>query len=267
MAEATVPDVKTEFAKFGRERFNSGGYSLHWDNIKIIPLKLNGEPSTLDALFLKFVHSKIKDEPETSSLYHKKYVTDLGDLEIEAEWTTLSTVEELANLFKKGINPINVVWYYFDRDWSRDGDLSHSFFAVYDNKIVVERCSFGSEEPLMLVQEKDTDPIWHSHPEFDAAVVRYWYRKFYSETMIGNLMVLRPDEPLLYHYDRATSKDLVKDMQFVTLIKVYRLMWIAVVLLAAIAFPPIKEPMVVVAGALLFDLFYRIWATRKVGQD
>jgi hypothetical protein len=42
--------------------------------------------------------------------------------------------------------------------------------------------------------------------------VRYWYRKFYSETMVGNLTVLRPDEPILYHYDRTTSKDSVKDV-------------------------------------------------------
>jgi hypothetical protein len=268
MAEAaTTPDIKVEFAKFGRERFSPGMYSLHWENIRGIPLKLNGEPSTLDAVFVKFAHSTIKDEPDTSSLYRAKYVTDAGDLEIEADWTILATVSQLSDLFKRGINPLNVMWFYYDKDWSKDGDQSHTFFAVHDNKIVSERCHFSSEEPLLLMQEKDNDPIWHSHPEFDEATVRYWYRQFYSETMVGSLMVLRPDEPILYHYDRATSKDLVKDVQFVTLIKAYRLLWIAIVLLAAIALPPIREYMFILAGALLFDLFWRIWATRKVGQD
>jgi len=42
---------------------------------------------------------------------------------------------------------------------------------------------------------------------------------------------------------------------------------IAVVLLAAIAFPAIREYMAILAGALLFDLLWRIWATRKVSQD
>lgn len=268
MPEATkMPDVKAEFTKFGRERFSSGMYSLHWDNIKGIPLKLNGEPSTLDTLFVKFAHSKIKDGPDTSSVRQTKYVTDGGNLEIEADWTILATVSQLAGLFKRGINPLNVTWFYYDKDWSRDGDQSHTFFAVHDNKIVSERCHFSSEEPLILIQEEDDDPIWHSHPEFDEAVVRYWYRKFYSETMVGSLMVLRPDEPVLFYYDRATSRDAAKDVQFVTLIKVYRLLWIAVVLLAAIAFPPIKDYMFIIAGVLLFDLFWRIWATRKVGQS
>jgi hypothetical protein len=59
--------------------------------------------------------------------------------------------------------------------------------------------------------------------------------------MVGSLMVLRPDEPILYYYDRATSKDSMRDMQFVTLVKAYRLLWIAVVLLGAIALPAIRE--------------------------
>jgi hypothetical protein len=268
MAEATTaPDTKVEFAKFGRKRFGPGMYSLHWENLKGIPLKLNGEPSTLDALYVKLVHSKINDEPDTPGLRHKKYVTDDGDLEIEAEWTILATVGTLAGLFKKDINPVNVMWFYYDHDWSRDADECHVFFAVHDNKIVLESCHFSSEEPLILGQDKDDDPIWHSHAEFNEAVIRYWYRKFYSETMVGSLMVLRPDEPILYYYDRATSKDTVRYVQFVTLVKAYRLLWMVVVLLAAIAFPAIREYMAILAGALLFDLFWRIWATRKIGQD
>jgi hypothetical protein len=268
MAEAvTASNVKVEFAKFGRERFGPGMYTIHWDNLKDIPLKLNGEASTLGAVYAKFAHTKIKEEPHTLGLSPRKYVTDAGDLEIEAHWAILATVSTLAGLFKRDINPFIVRWFYYDHDWSRDADECHVFFAVHDNKIVLEECHFSSEEPLVLHQDKEDEPIWHSHPEFDEAITRYWYRKFYSETMIGSLMVLRPDEPILYYYDRATSKDSVKDIQFVTLIKAYRLLWIAVVLLAAIAFPSIREYMAILAGVLLFDLFWRIWATRKVGQD
>jgi hypothetical protein len=122
MAEATtVPDIKAEFPTFGRmAKFSPGMYSIHWDNLKNIPLKLNGEPSTLDAVYVKFVNSKIKDEPdEHSGLSHKRYVTDEGNLDIEAEWTVLSTIATLAGLFKRGINPINVFWFYFDHDWSQ----------------------------------------------------------------------------------------------------------------------------------------------------
>ena len=170
MAEAIkVPDLKAEFPTFGRmARFSPGMYSIHWDNLKNIPLRLNGEPSTLDAVYVKFVNSKIRDEPdEHSGLRHKRYVTDQGDLDIEAEWTVLSTINTLAGLFKRGINPINVIWFYFDHDWSRDADECYVFFAVHDEKIVLESCHFMSSEPLILTQDKDEDPIWHSHPHFD----------------------------------------------------------------------------------------------------
>ena len=59
----------------------------------------------------------------------------------------------------------------------------------------------------------------------------------------------------------------VRDLQLVTLIKIYRLLWVAVVLLPGIILPGIREYMFILAGVLLFDLFWRIWATRKVGQE
>jgi hypothetical protein len=269
MAEAKiVTDAKPEFPKFGRSRFEPGMYSLDWENLSNIPLKLNGELSSLDVLYSKLAHSKVKDEPdEHSGLRHKKYVTDQGDLDVEAEWTVLSTIDTLVGLFKRDINPVNVLWFYFDHDWSRDADECHVFFAVHNNQIVLESCHFMSEEPRILVQLKDDDPVWHSHPYFDEAVTRYWYRKFYSESKNGSLMVLRPDEPILYYYDRATSKDSVRDLQLVTLVKMYRLLWIAVVLLAGIILPVIREYMFILAGVLLFDLVWRIWATRKIGQE
>jgi Flp pilus assembly protein TadB len=80
-------------------------------------------------------------------------------------------------------------------------------------------------------------------------------------------MVLRPDEPTLYYYDRATAKDSVKDVQLITLIKIYRLLWIAVVLLAGLLFPAIRAFSFIIAGALLVDLFYRIRVTRKIGPE
>lgn len=79
-------------------------------------------------------------------------------------------------------------------------------------------------------------------------------------------MVLRPDQPTLYYYDRATAKDSVRDLQLKTLVKVYRLTWITVALLAGLVLSAIREYTFIAAGALLFDLFYRIWATRKMGS-
>ena len=78
-------------------------------------------------------------------------------------------------------------------------------------------------------------------------------------------MVLRPDEPILYHYDRTTH-DVTREVEFVTTIKTYHLLWIAVALIAAIAFPTLKPYMAIIAAALFVDLLWRCWATRKIGR-
>jgi len=78
--------------------------------------------------------------------------------------------------------------------------------------------------------------------------------------------VLRPDEPLLYHYERALVHDVARDVEVVTLIKIYRFLWVAVPLLAAIAFPILKPYMAAIAIAAAVDLLWRCWATHKIGH-
>ena len=70
------------------------------------------------------------------------------------------------------------------------------FFATHGGKVILECCHFSFEEPLVLKRDEDEEPIWHSRPHFDEASERYWYRRFYTETLTGQLMVLRPDEPI-----------------------------------------------------------------------
>ena len=86
------------------------------------------------------------------------------------------------------------------------------------------------------------------------------------ETMTGQLMVLRPDEPILYHYQRPETRNVERQLQFVTLVKTYRLLWVAIPLLVAIAFPSLRDYMAVVAAALGFNVLWTCWATRKVGN-
>ena len=75
--------------------------------------------------------------------------------------------------------------------------------------------------------------------------------------------MLRPDEPRLYYFQRPMVRDLTKEVEFVTLVKLYRLLWVTVALLIGIAFPAIREIMGVVAAVLLVDVLWRAWATRK----
>lgn len=120
---------------------------------------------------------------------------------------------------------------------------------------------------MVLKREPDKEPIWHSHPYFDEAVERYWYRKFYTETTTGQLMVLRPDEPILYHYERPQTRDLAREIELVTLVKLYHLLWVAIPLLIAIVFPTLRYYMALAALVLGIDVLWRCWATRKVGQN
>jgi hypothetical protein len=172
-------------------------------------------------------------------------------------------MRKLIDLNRQGIDPHRVTWFYYDHDWSRDADESYTFFVVCDGKIIDESSRFNALEPLILKRQQDDDPIWHSHPPLDAAWESYLYRKFYTETVTGQLTVLRPDEPILYHFERP-SRDTRRDLELVTLVKMYRLLWVAIPLLVAIVFPSIKLYMAGLAGLMMIDVLWRAWATRNL---
>jgi hypothetical protein len=119
---------------------------------------------------------------------------------------------------------------------------------------------------LVLKRNTEDEPIWRSNQYFDEAFERYWYRRFYTETVTGQLMVLRPDEPILYYYERPAVRDLEHELRSVTLLKMYRLLWISVPLLIAIAFPLIRDYMAIAAGVLGVELLRLCWMTRKLGR-
>jgi hypothetical protein len=265
---ATAPEANIETKKFGRDRYSPGRYELDCSFVKNTPLKLNGQDSTFEAVYTKLRESKIIDIPWSLGFRDTKYVTDKGDMVIEAEdWRILSVIQKLAGLLKQEINPYEVTWFYYDHDWSRDADECHVFFAVHNDRVVLESCHFNAEEPLILKEEKEDDPVWHSHRYFAEASVQYWYQRFYTQTMTGQLMVLRPDEPMLYYFHRPTIRDVAKDVEFVTIIKLYRLLWVVVALLFGLVFSPLREIMGIVGALLLVDVLWRAWATRKIGSN
>jgi hypothetical protein len=213
MDETTVtPAAKPQVPTFGRRRFSPGAYTLDLSTVLEVPIKVNSEPSTFGKVYCRLRDSKIEEMPPL--VFSEKYVTGEGVIQLDCRWPLQATMHTLIELTRQGIDPHGVTWFYYDHDWSRDADERYSFFAVYGGKIVMERCSFSSEAPLILKQEAaDDEPIWHSHRSFDEAWERYWYRKFYSETVTGQLMVLRPDEPILYHYERPQPRDSVREVR------------------------------------------------------
>ncbi len=272
---SATSQTKPELVTFGREQPAPGAFHLDLAAVWMFPLKENGQPSTFGNIYLKLKEAKILKVPERFEMYDAVFSTDTGEVKISGESgqscisdqsSVLTLLRDLIDLAKDGIDPHRANWFYYGSDWSRDADEVYSFFVIHDGKIVRESLSFMHYDPRVLVKSEVGDkPIWHAEPHQQVAWERYWYRKFYTETLTGQLMVLRPDEPILHHYDRAVH-DVTRDVEFVTIVKTYRLLWIAVSLLAAIPFPILRPYMAITATAFLVNLLWTCWATRKIGQ-
>jgi hypothetical protein len=104
-------------------------------------------------------------------------------------------------------------WFWYDWEVCHDyPDVTHSFFVVDDDQIIRERVSFSDRpgngfDPSVFYPfdpDAELDPkvqSWTAAQQgWQDARLRFWYRKFYRETKTGQLMVLRSDEPDLYHY-------------------------------------------------------------------
>lgn len=190
--------------KFGTSFLSAGRYTFNRKLMESIPMKLNGQTSTFWQVYLTLFNAKLKD----SDFLGDRYVTEENNtilLDGKEDYSIKSTMKILADVIKSGANPYGAAWYYFGKDHSVDADEIQEFFVVYENKLI-GTFNFDCRAPQILVKAEEKDQyIWSSDPYFRKASEIYWYRKFYTETMIGQLMVLRPDEPPLFFYDRSVS--------------------------------------------------------------
>ena len=128
----------------------------------------------------------------------------------------------LLGLQKDGISFHETQWFCYDRDHVTDQLDGVLYVFRGPQKCDCSRtgCIFrcwasSGFNPSIFEANEDERPIWGSHPAWGAAWVRYWYRKFYTETVTGQLMMLRPDEPTLYHYERPQRRERFRDVEFV----------------------------------------------------
>jgi hypothetical protein len=268
------------------EGFRFAAYSL--DSKKIWALPLVKKPAkeqteqtstTVGDVYESLVNQHFEIEP--FSILGVRVTTDTEKLEFKGPQFNCDVLGELLRLTKDGINPFSAQWFWYDEDSCRDEPNEiYSFFVVYQDKIVSERVSFSDYhgngfDPDIFKWDEGHDDIWRNDSDWMEATTRLWYRRFYSETRTGQLMVLRPDEPILYHYPRTQALDGMSGSQVpevavrsqdkpptVTLLRTYKLLWIAIPLLAAIAFPSSKDFMGPVAIALLLDFLWVCWQTR-----
>ena len=108
------------------------------------------------------------------------------------------------------------VWNYYDEDHvTDDAHRSFHFFITEGEKILMDRVGISDSstagfDPTVFLPVEDREPIWQNNPYFDGALVKLNYRRFYTETLIGRLMVAREDLPNLFHMDRAMPEAYVE---------------------------------------------------------
>lgn len=249
-------EVKSDIRLFGHQSFPPGAYKLDLSLVKDMAMDINGQPSTFGDIYRELRDSKIEYVPDIG----ESYVTDKGDVNVDGKWPLVSTMQILINLSLKGMDPYQVMWFYYGHDRSGDAAESYEFFAVYREKIVEDCAFFSSEHPAVLKLSQDDDPIWYSGPYFVQAQAIYWYRKFYTETMMGNLMVLRPDEPVLYYFLRPSEADTLERNRRAAESRAHDfLLLLSVLLLSAIAFPSIDTYIAFAAIAIAPFAVYALW--------
>jgi hypothetical protein len=197
--------------------------------------------------------------------------TDVGVVSLKGASFNRQLLSALLGLEKEGINSLfGTHWFWFDSDHVLDDPHEcYKFFVVSGEQIVREQVSFSDYsgsgfDPSVFVEANPVEKaIWARESDWAEAKDRCWYRKFYNETGTGQLMLLRPDSPALFHYERSQDRQASTELLLAIAAKSYRLLLVIVPLLAALAFPIFRTYMAILAGVFALDFVFVCWRTRK----
>jgi hypothetical protein len=196
-----------------------------WSGFRPIPYSLGEE--ALNLPLKRIVGNEIESRDEDSTIWD--VLKTLGDREFELEanlhsivLTTESEVLSLKGsmfacglasviigLWKQGTKPGATRWFWLESSISTEDPVaSHSFFVVDDkaDRIVRDEVQFldtiGGEFDPAVLEYDENPPFWTYKPRSGAALAAYWYRRFYRETKLGQLIVLETGakRPVTYYY-------------------------------------------------------------------
>jgi hypothetical protein len=227
------------------EGFQPVAYGL---DLRVLDLPLTqqiGEGKKEVATTVGDVFEALKDKqitPETlnkhgASVWMDVATTDGTKFRLSGHDFICSVLYEMLKLRAEGIFPFTATWYYFDWDFRRDDPyVSYSFFVVADGKIVRDRVIFYDHrrsgfDPKVFEKADHSKPVW-SEAAWADATAKYWYRKFYSETRTGQLMLLRSDSPTLFFCEDRQGPDIIGALGIIgrSLNSVRILLWVVVIL-------------------------------------
>jgi hypothetical protein len=142
---------------------------------------------------------------------------DSGNRVFKGESFPREILAAILRLHMAGAHPGYAAWFYYDTD-SCMGDQHriYEFFVVAypSERIVLESVSFSDSnysgfDPAAFAAGDEPDPerasTWVNEEKHQEALSLFWYRKFYSETVTGQIMALRPDKPEPFGWPRQTS--------------------------------------------------------------
>ena len=250
---------------FGDQGHAPGMYWLGGDVIKSLIFKLDWEHFNEDCNLreaLDRLHGASLRNLDFMQVRNSEwdiYIVEEREIKVKGKSHDLRILRELLELTRKGVKPFEATWFCYYNDGERN-----LFFVLHAGKIVDDCYSFLNVFPLVLggMGWDASDFGLCGHPGFDDAFERYWYRKFYTETLAGQLMVLSPNELKLYHYDREVSVR----TQYVMSRLLVSMSWVVIPLLTAIAFPILRFYMALAALAFVVPWVSICWRLLKTGR-
>ena len=150
-----------------------------------------------------------------------------------------SLLAELVRFGKEGVSPFDSLWFWYDSDSCRDDPHEmYAFFVVCRDRIVRESVSFSDYhgsgfDPDVFKSSAQSDSSWFNDEAWSHANTRYWYRKFYTETRTGQLMLLRDDQPKLCDFQSHPGLEmsvLLSQQMLNSLKTIHALLWVLIVL-------------------------------------
>jgi len=197
-----------------------------WQGFGPVAYMLDGKVIDEIPLYMILERTDGGDDTATSTTVQKAFV-GLKDKQVEAESFSIGVIAKtdsgqerfsgspfaknllylLVRLHKDGVNPFAATWFFYDTDTSQNAATCYTFFLVCDSRIAAEHVSIFRDpgdsnfNPAIFKEPtQGLDRIWIKDPYRDQAEIASWYRKFYTETKTGQLLLLRPDQPATYFF-------------------------------------------------------------------
>jgi hypothetical protein len=199
--------------------YKAGPHELNTDLLQKLHVSVQS-PQTIESVdpqkmtvaeCVLFFVGKLSKDSLIGSFQPLTVHTPDGKYVIHGDRFCLNVLSLLLDLYKShGMDGFASTWFFYGRDEAPDGiGTRHYFFVVSsDDRIIEPKASLFEFSDSSFRREvltplgKSEYQFWRTHA---AALARLWYPRFYEQTIPGQLMVVRPDKPRLFHYSRPVT--------------------------------------------------------------